>query len=329
MSDDIEYLANYKPNQLYINPAPQDAYATIVGENEELLGEIDVTPHCKLAVSAFYVRDKEDFVSLKITKLKRHKSLGWQGDGHIQINRFQAAQMVEFLSIISHLDLSDAQKTKLSLDNINVGALSALLGSTKGPALIKELAESPDLHHDIYAVATKRQTLSEFKDMLTSAATEPQWQAYFERNSWIFGHGLNYVFLDKVGTKLEARTTGNTFDRPGKIADALMRTRAEISQYVLVEIKRSQTALLQTEPYRAGCWSVSNELSSAVTQTQKTSFKFIRNRFRDVLKDKQGNDTAEVAYAVEPRSFLVVGNLTELRGNDDKVTCFELYRRNI
>lgn len=277
----------------------------------------------------FYVRDKEDFNWLKITKLKLHKHLGWQEGGHIQVNRFQAAQMVEFLSIISHLDLSDAQKTKLSLDNINIGALGALLGSTKGPALIKELAESPDLHHDIYAVATKRQALSEFEDMLASVATEPQWQGYFERNPWIFGHGLNYVFLDKVGAKLEARTTGNAFDRHGKTADALMRTRAEISQYVLVEIKRSRTALLQIDPYRAGCWSVSDELSCAVTQTQKTSFEFARNRFRDVLKDKQGNDTAEVAYVVEPRSFLVIGNLTELRGNDDKVTCFELYRRNV
>lgn len=38
MSDDAEYLANYKPNQLYTHPAPQGAYATIVGESEELLG---------------------------------------------------------------------------------------------------------------------------------------------------------------------------------------------------------------------------------------------------------------------------------------------------
>lgn len=39
--------------------------------------------------------------------------------------------------------------------------------------------------------------------------------------------------------------------------------------------------------------------------------------------------TGEVAYAIEPRCYLVVGNLARLQGNDDKVTCFELYRRNI
>jgi hypothetical protein len=44
---------------------------------------------------------------------------------------------------------------------------------------------------------------------------------------------------------LEARTTGSTFDRPDKRTDGLLLTRAEVSQYVLVEIKKSSTDLLQ------------------------------------------------------------------------------------
>ena len=47
-----------------------------------------------------------------------------------------------------------------------------------------------------------------------------------------------------------------------------------------------------------------------------------------MLKDGDGNDTGELAYSVEPRSYLVIGNLAELRGNDHKIACFELYRRN-
>ena len=60
---------------------------------------------------------------------------------------------------------------------------------------------------------------------------------------------MSYVFLDKVGPKLEARTTGSAFDRPGKTADALMRTRAAISQYVLIEIKKASTDLLKKGTY--------------------------------------------------------------------------------
>ena len=137
------------------------------------------------------------------------------------------------------------------------------------------------------------------------------------------------MFLDRVSKKLEAQTTGSTFDRPGKRSDGLMRTRAEVSQYVLVEIKKNATDLLKNSAYRQGCWGVSDEASDAVTQTQKTTFEFARNRFRDDQKDEIGNSTGRVVYAIEPKSFVVVGNLAQLEGNDDKIACFELYRKNI
>jgi hypothetical protein len=53
------------------------------------------------------------------------------------------------------------------------------------------------------------------------------------------------VALEKVGTKFESVTTGHAFDTPGKRTDALARTRAEVSQYVLVEIKKHTTQLLR------------------------------------------------------------------------------------
>jgi hypothetical protein len=135
--------------------------------------------------------------------------------------------------------------------------------------------------------------------------------------------------LDKIGSKLETVTTGSAFDQPGKRIDALMRTRAEISQCVLIEIKRDATKLLQKDQYRSGCWAASGELSAAVTQTQKTVFEFTRDRFHDLLKDEDGNRTGEEAYAVEPRSFVVIGNLSELKDNNDKIACFELFRRKL
>lgn len=95
-------------------------------------------------------------------------------------------QIKEFLGIISSLDLSDVQKTRVSLDNINVGALGALLGSTKGSDLIRELASTPELHQDIYAVAAKRSELMTFKEKLDrEGVSEAEWQTFFERNPWI------------------------------------------------------------------------------------------------------------------------------------------------
>ena len=276
------------------------------------------------------MNERRDFGSLKIVKLLYRKRYGWQSVEQVSVNHFQIAQIREFLSIISSLDLSDAQKTRISLDNIHLGALGSLLSSSAGAELISKLASSPELHKDVYAVAAKRKALQEFEQKLELAElSESEWQDFFERNAWIFGHGLNYVFLNKASKTLEARTTGSTFDRPGKRADGLMLTRAEVSQYVLVEIKRNSTNLLQNADYRPGCWSVSDEVSGAVTQTQKTAFEFGRDRFRVDQKDESGQSTGKVVYAIEPRSYLVVGNLGQLKGNDDKITCFELYRRNI
>lgn len=330
MSEDIEYLANYRAHELYIHPGRNGAYATLVADSEEVeLGSIEVSNRCKLAVRAFYVRDRADFNSFKIIKLKWSQGKGWLEDGSVKVNSFTAAQMAEFVGIFSNLNLADAQKARLSLANIDVTGLSALLETTKGTAILQELAESPQLHRDIYAVAAKRAALAEFERVLGQRLREAEWQAFFERNPWVFGHGLNYVFLDKVGSKLETRTTGSAFDRPGKTADGLMRTRAALSQYVLIEIKRDATDLLQGDKYRSGCWAVSDELSAAVTQAQKTTYEFARHRFRDELKDADGKELGELVYSLDPRSYLVVGNMTELLGNSDKIACFELYRRNV
>src|SRR5689334_11739174 len=98
MSDeDIDYLVNYHPNQLYTYPAKKGAFATIVAESEEDLGEVELTPRCKLAVKAYYVSDQRDFGSLKIVKLRFHKRFGWQYDGQVQVNHCQAAQMTQLL----------------------------------------------------------------------------------------------------------------------------------------------------------------------------------------------------------------------------------------
>ena len=331
MPDNTVYLTGRKAQTLYTEPDKfgKGAYATLVGDSEEVIGEIDVTTRSKLAISAFYVNDRADFSSLKITKLKYHNRYGWQIDGEVNLNHFQIAQMREFISIISSLDLRGTKKTRIALGNIHFDALGALLKSSEGAALVQKLAASPDLEQDIYAVATKRVALEAFEANLRGSLSEADWQAFFEGNPWIFGHGLNYIFLNKVGKKLETSTTGSAFDHPGKRADGLMRTRAEVSQYVLVEIKKNDTDLLRRSPYRPGCWAVSDELSGAVAQAQKTVFEFTRNRFRDRLKDALGDDIDAEIYSVEPRNFLVIGNLTQIKGNDDKIACFELFRRNV
>lgn len=109
-----------------------------------------------------------------------------------------------------------------------------------------------------------------------------------------------------------------------------MRTRAEISQYVLIEIKTPSTSLLKSQQHRKACWSVSSDLSDAVTQIQKTAFDFTNNQYHKVqAKDHDGRITGEEIFRIQPKSYLVIGNLAELKGYDEKFACFHLYRTSL
>lgn len=347
MSSDVEYLANYKPDTLYVNPAKngKGAYASLLGENEVFLGEVEVTERFRLAVSAFYVNEREDYSTFKLTKLKYHKTHGWNADGEISINNFQLSQMKNFVSLLSSLNLKDTSKTKISLGDAQIEVLDTILKTDCGAEVLKKIADNPELSEDIFALAHKKSELSVFENLLNDSSykntyvnmhnlkktgDEDIWQHFFECNPWIFGHGLNYVFLDKTGKKLESVTSGYSHDSAGKRVDALMRTRAVISQYVLIEIKAPSASLLKAQQYRAGCWAVHGDLSDAVTQIQKTAFDFTNNQYHKIqTKDHEGRITGEEVFRIQPKSYLVIGNLSELQGNDDKFACFHLYRTSL
>jgi hypothetical protein len=310
------------------------------------VGEIDVTNRFKLALSIFHVRDKSDHSSFKLTKLKLHKTDGWHRDGEIKINEFALSRLGEFAQLLSMLDFTEATKSKISLSDLNFQNLGAILRSDKGAALLKQISEEPDLSEDIFALAHKKRELETFRKLLEEADTfadeyarhyginktgeEGIWQHFFERNPWIFGHGLNYVFLDNEGKKLEAVTTGAAHGNSGNRVDALMRTRAAISQYVLIEIKKASTDLLRKNAYRSGCWTVSSEVSDAVSQIQKTVFDFTSNQTPKVqTRTEDGYTTGDEIFRVQPKSYLVIGNLRQMKGSDERFTCFQLFRSSL
>jgi hypothetical protein len=72
---------------------------------------------------------------------------------------------------------------------------------------------------------------------------------FFERNPWIFGYGLNYVYLDTLNDKkLEQVVQGHYVGGHGKRADALMKSKGVISSLCFVEIKTHKTPLLAPLP---------------------------------------------------------------------------------
>jgi hypothetical protein len=166
---------------------------------------------------------------------------------------------------------------------------------------------------------------------------ETVWQRFFEKNTWILGYGLNYIFNSELDEKrLEQMTTGNDFNNAGKKVDSFMKTRGLINSLCFGEIKTHKTYLLKQvkDGYRRECWAVNDELTGGIAQIQKTVQKSIENiKTKTQIKNKDGELTGEELYLYQPKSFLVIGSLKEFVGqngiNEDKFSSFELFRKNI
>ncbi len=213
---------------------------------------------------------------------------------------------------------------------------------------VKVFAVDKITERDFEMLIDRRETLSEFEQLLHDdeyfestkkrlgvRGNEAVWQRFFEDHQWIFGYGLNLVACESVSESgLEAITTGaNIFSGAGKRIDAVMRTRGFIQSLLFAEIKTHRTNLLKSTQYRPpDVYQVSDELSGAVSQVQKTTHKAVSK-----LLDLHRNNTSEGDFefevsTVRPRQVVVIGHLGELAPegeiNVERLTNFELYRRS-
>lgn len=256
---------------------------------------------------------------------------------HEFISNVQAVELTSACGI----NIADEELAKLTLTERQAQHLVE-----DNQELFAEAVRSLVTTKDIIAVGYRRRQLEVFRRLLEEeeyfseirdrlkATDEALWQKFFEKNPWIFGYGLNYVYLQNLDEKkLEQVVQGASVACPGKRVDGLMRTKGAISSLCFVEIKTHQTALLGRE-YRAGCWSQSTELAGAVAQVHGTvaaAMDTIKEKL--VLEDKEGYPIGEEAFNYAPKSYLVVGNLRELQGehgvNTKKLRSFEIFRRNL
>jgi len=153
---------------------------------------------------------------------------------------------------------------------------------------------------------------------------EASWQSFFERETWIFGHGLAYQFLDVVTG--QPAYGGIGVNRRGlQVGDYLLATRATARFTVLVEIKKPQTELLGA-PYRGtDVFEVGREVVGGVAQLQAAARTWAMEGAR-AEANQELLDAGIETY--QPRSILVVGDTSQL-SNAGRRRTFELFRRNL
>jgi hypothetical protein len=232
---------------------------------------------------------------------------------------------------LGHTKLTVTEADKLiRLDHDRAQIITLLLRQQHGSEIWQALESAqPDLAATLSygRVAAERARVSaEFRDRLKEGAfSEADWQNFFERNKWIFGYGLKYVFLRQIAVQPQYGG-GDIHGKGGQKGDYLVTTEGQLKFTVLVEIKRPDTELLKSRTYRAGAWPASDELAGAIAQVQANCRKW-------ELEGSRSEANSEVfhgqsIFTAQPKGILVVGHLGQLDDNS-KRTSFELLRRSI
>jgi len=239
-------------------------------------------------------------------------------------------KLISFLQSLRDIELPKEKFSLVSQDESEIVSALRGRGSDSVVNIIKQLSTSSDIlltQKDINSLLKRREKLAEFKQSLTShSSDESWWQDFFEENKWIFGYGLNYEILRQQqpqptygGVKIDG--TG------GQRGDNLMSTTGDLNFTVLVEIKTPATLLLQgTQEIRNGAWSLSKNLTDALSQIQANIQTW----------EKQGSEQPEnrdkldklSVFTVKPKGIIVIGSLSQLIDRNKRET-FQRFRKSI
>ncbi len=361
MDDDYQ---NPLPGKTYISPSLQSfgdkerririASKVLPSENGyEYAKERDEVvlrkkPDAKTFITAKFLEDTRQTFVLTVQKFVSETGqpygMGFSFVGD-EIGRF-----CEFLANIQSVDFKTRAKINIYDDELRKVALTTHQAKsivTENQDLFVEILKSEVTTEDLVAVGYRKNQLSVYEKLLSdnnyfnrlkeknNCSNEGLWQKYFEKNSWVFGYGLGYIFLSGLDDKkLEQVVQGYSVDKHGKRVDALMKTNGIISNLCFIEKKTHATELLESKPYRPGCWAPSKELAGAIAQVQGTVASAVENlSCRINPSDKEGNPTGEEIFNYQPKSYLVIGSMDEFVSsngvNKDKLRSFELLRKNI
>ena len=298
-------------------------------------------------ISAKFYEVGREILGLTIQKFDAESNMPY-GSGFTFIGP-ELAGLIEFLENIRAYPLRTEGAVRISDENLRRISLNAAQAAQlvfDNEDLFAEVVRSAVTKQDVVSVAYRKRQLEVFERLLREkdyfedirakkkCSVEALWQQFFERNPWIFGYGLGYIYLTGLDDrKLEQVVQGFHINQQGKRSDALLKTRGALSNLCFVEIKTHETPLLSGRPYRAGCWAPSSEVTGAVAQVQGTvAYAMDSLQKQLTIRDADGFPTGEDVFNLNPRSFLVVGDLHQFVQDSgvskEQLQSFELFRQN-
>lgn len=361
MPDEEEIHRNKLTNKTYISPqvptldGPLRIASKVIDSDGAYYAKVKKeivlrrTPSARTEIVAKFLEDDR-----KLTVLTLQAFNGNTGTPHKTNFSFigrEIPRLISFLQDIAAVEFKHPGAVNITDSELRKLVLSKSQAATlvhDNQDVFLEAVRAEITKDDIVALGYRKKQLGIFSQLLSDPeffelckkqkhiqGNELLWQAFFEKNPWVFGYGLSYFYVSGFdGKKLEQFVQGYDLLNRGKRADAVMKTRGIINSLCFVEIKHHNTSLLDSGAYRAGCWAPSKEMAGAVAQVQATvAIAMHKLHGMQRILDDDGNPTGEDVFNFKPRAFIVIGSLSEFINahgvNQDKLRSFELYRASI
>ncbi len=199
--------------------------------------------------------------------------------------------------------------------------LKLLSSGMERDELHKVLEELEDVNLQSLSASMNAERLRRVRDEFATNLpnnSEGYWQKFFEANAWIISQAFSLpCTLYDSQAYVGGKSLGN---KGGNLPDFLYQNKLT-KNLAIVEIKKPDTALLG-KPYRAGSYSVSEELSGAVNQVLSYRQSLL-NEFNALYF----NSGAGIE-AFSPRCVVVIGNTNQLNDRT-KTSSFENFRGSL
>lgn len=320
------------------------------GSDSILLGELDGVLCLRLTgnvrktqVSALVSQDNNHIRRLT---LQTFKEVGGNWTKALDKDEFtfssdEFERLLRFLDQIKFIDLSDQDNFQIEDISTKAGPKAIIDASDRD--LLKQLKSMSDdqrqnflrilqhslTHDEINILLGRKQGLAEYEEHMRLADwKEAQWQAFFDRQQWVFGYGLDYRVLRQFDREMTVGG-GGTDNKNKPVIDFLL----SFTDYtVLVEIKTPDTPIfLPTKRGRSGTWEFSREFTSAVSQVLEQKAEWLSfaqtgehfNKHGDLLQARTRN-AKTILVIGSKEQFVQSDNLRDERIMRDT---FELFRR--
>ncbi|MBP0618267.1 Shedu immune nuclease family protein [Jiella mangrovi] len=355
---ETDFVADAKRDCLYRHPFRDGAGAYFNAVIEEQSVEYDANPDARnrIKIQFKFLEARGEVTELVIKKFKHYKSDGWveqrtSPDEPLKLNYLTSQKLFALCRAVSDLNLKgwEARRAEISFDpssQIDPAIIDSIKGilsqDENGGAIVRDIINSGAItSQDIVNLAYRRAQVDRFSDMMNDRdqiiayakengiredQPEKAWQHFFEKNTWIFGFGLDFRFFSILQREAAVGRTGVSGD-----GSAFVDFLGKINKFtVLVELKLPTTPLMNNFKAATNSYSLSTACIRAHSQilAQKADWQI---KSEDIRFDKNG-DYADFR-AVDPKVILIIGSNDGLIGKTEAETglirkTFEMYRRD-